>query len=100
MILLLFLSGGQRTLKPDGGYINCGIKTVFFSLLDYSVAGFERGIGELELNGYLCSNVDILDLFCLKYLHHDDILVSKAAVINEIVLPLEGMTLILQCVCQ
>ena len=64
------------------------------------VAAFLDRIRELKLDRYPGGNVKVADLLGIQDLQHDDILISKAAVINDIVLPLEGMSLVLQCLSQ
>ena len=91
--------GGQCAFKPHRGNIHCGVQAVFFALFDDAVPGFDRGIGQLELDRDLGGHVQIALFRALEDLHHDDVLVREAAVINDVVFPLERMTLILQC-CQ
>ena len=43
---------------------------------------------------------EILDTKKVKDLHHDEIFVRKAPVVNDIVLPLQRMALVFQCLSQ
>ena len=100
MVFLLYAStGGESALQPHSCNINSGIQTVFFCLFYNAITGFDGRVCQLQLNGYLCGNIEILDLLRFKNLHHYYVFVSEAAIIDKVILPLKRMPLILQCLC-
>ena len=90
----LVLLVGQGAGQPDGGHVHSGVQTVLLGLLDHPVPALEVGVGELELNGHPGGHVQVVHLFGLHHLEHDDVFVGHAAVVDQVVLAAQGVTLV------
>ena len=82
-------TGAEETVSCAGVFVSVGRKPAS-----------EPFGGQLELDGDFAGHIQIAHLLGVQNLQHHDILIRKAAVINDVVLSLKGMTLILQCFCQ
>ena len=56
----------------------------------------DRSVSQLKLDGHLSCDIEILHLFRLQNLHHNDVFVSKAAIIDHVVFSLKRVTLIFE----
>lgn len=94
--IILCLVIRKRAVQPHSRHIHGVVQAVLFCLFDHTVAGFQIRVGELELHGDPRRHVEVLDLFRVEDLHHNDVLVSHAAVIEQVVFPAQRMAFVAQ----
>ena len=94
--IILCLVIRERAVQPHSRHVHGVVQAVLFCLFDHTVAGFQIRVGELELHGDPRRHVEVLDLLRVEDLHHNDVLVGHAAVIEQVVFPAQRMAFVAQ----
>ena len=94
--IILCLVICERAVQPHSRHVHGVVEAVLFCLFDHTVAGFQIRVGELKLHGDPRRHVEVLDLLRVEDLHHNDVLVGHAAVIEQVVFPAQRMAFVAQ----
>ena len=94
--IILCLVIRKRAVQPHSRHVHGVVQPVLFCLFDHTVAGLQIRIRQLELHGDPRRHVEIFDLLRVEDLHHDDVLVGHAAVIEQVVLAAQRMAFVAQ----
>ena len=84
----------QGALEPDGGELHGLGHAALLRGADHAVTRAEIWVGELELDGHALGELEVLHVLGVEHLHHDDILIRHAAIVQDVILPAQWMTLI------